>query len=78
MPQYLHSRSITHRDLKPENILFVSRDKDSDVKLCDFGLASMGGDVMELSDGSGDGAGFTTPASTSGMSLSVFQMFALN
>eukprot|EP01118_Nematostelium_gracile_P002318 TRINITY_DN1254_c0_g1_i3.p1 TRINITY_DN1254_c0_g1~~TRINITY_DN1254_c0_g1_i3.p1 ORF type:complete len:304 (-),score=59.35 TRINITY_DN1254_c0_g1_i3:174-1085(-) len=37
--QYLHSKGIVHRDIKPENLLYVSNDKDSDIKLGDFGLA---------------------------------------
>lgn len=36
---YCHSKGITHRDIKPENILLVSNEKDSDVKLIDFGLS---------------------------------------
>ena len=36
---YLHDRDIVHRDIKPENILFVTPDKDSPVKLIDFGLS---------------------------------------
>lgn len=35
-----HSRSIIHRDIKPENILFVTRAKESPLKLIDFGLAT--------------------------------------
>jgi serine/threonine protein kinase len=38
---FLHSKGIMHRDLKPENVLLVSRDSDTDVKVCDFGLAKM-------------------------------------
>ncbi|MQM20070.1 hypothetical protein Taro_053084 [Colocasia esculenta] len=34
--EYIHSQGIIHRDLKPENILF---DKDSCVKIADFGIA---------------------------------------
>uniref|UniRef100_A0A1D1ZET0 Serine/threonine-protein kinase HT1 n=2 Tax=Anthurium amnicola TaxID=1678845 RepID=A0A1D1ZET0_9ARAE len=34
--EYVHSQGVTHRDLKPENILF---DKDSCVKIADFGIA---------------------------------------
>ena len=35
-----HSRNIIHRDIKPENILFVTRAKESPLKLIDFGLAT--------------------------------------
>jgi serine/threonine protein kinase len=38
---YLHSIGIMHRDLKPENILLVQQGDDTDVKLCDFGLAKI-------------------------------------
>lgn len=37
--RYLHQMDIAHRDLKPENLLFVSPEKDSDIKLTDFGFA---------------------------------------
>ena len=30
---------IAHRDLKPENILFATKDKDSPIKVIDFGLS---------------------------------------
>mmetsp|Transcript_2500 Transcript_2500/g.3824 ORF Transcript_2500/g.3824 Transcript_2500/m.3824 type:complete len:390 (-) Transcript_2500:229-1398(-) len=36
---HLHDRDIVHRDLKPENIMFESTDKNSPIKLIDFGLA---------------------------------------
>jgi serine/threonine protein kinase len=36
---YLHDRGIMHRDLKPENILYADDDKDSPIKLTDFGFA---------------------------------------
>ncbi len=39
--QYLHRHNIVHRDIKPENILFDTKDKDSPVKIVDFGLARM-------------------------------------
>jgi serine/threonine protein kinase len=28
-----------YRDLKPENILLMSKESDTDIKLCDFGFA---------------------------------------
>jgi len=38
---YLHDRGIIHRDVKLENCLFQSSDKDSVVKIIDFGLAGV-------------------------------------
>jgi len=35
----LHDKNIVHRDLKPENLLLKSKDKDTGVKLADFGFA---------------------------------------
>eukprot|EP00347_Sterkiella_histriomuscorum_P012353 403368920 len=37
--RYCHSMGIIHRDLKPENLLYASRDKQSIIKISDFGLA---------------------------------------
>eukprot|EP00921_Rhytidocystis_pertsovi_P015571 GHVQ01024763.1.p1 GENE.GHVQ01024763.1~~GHVQ01024763.1.p1 ORF type:complete len:591 (-),score=80.89 GHVQ01024763.1:886-2658(-) len=36
---YLHSNHIMHRDLKPENFLFLSKSRDSPLKIIDFGLS---------------------------------------
>ena len=50
---YLHAKNIVHRDLKPENILYGSPDKDSDIKIADFGLARVvsGKDLMKTACG---------------------------
>lgn len=36
---YLHSLNIAHRDLKPENFLFQNKNKNSLLKIIDFGLS---------------------------------------
>lgn len=38
---FIHSNAIIHRDLKPENILLVSKSSNVDLKISDFGLATM-------------------------------------
>lgn len=36
---YLHKHNIIHRDLKPENVVFESKEKDSLIKIIDFGTS---------------------------------------
>ena len=36
---YCHNQGIAHRDLKLENVLFLSKNKNSTVKIIDFGLS---------------------------------------
>lgn len=36
---YMHNKSYIHRDLKLENILMSSGESDSEIVICDFGLA---------------------------------------
>ena len=38
---YLHSKGIMHRDLKLENLILKDDDNNYDVKLADFGLATL-------------------------------------
>jgi serine/threonine-protein kinase Chk2 len=42
--KYLHDRGVVHRDLKPENILVMDKEAMV-VKVSDFGLAKMIGDL---------------------------------
>ncbi|XP_026581094.1 MAP kinase-activated protein kinase 3 isoform X2 [Pseudonaja textilis] len=37
--QHLHGMNIAHRDVKPENLLYTSKEKESVLKLTDFGFA---------------------------------------
>jgi len=36
---YLHEHHVVHRDLKPENLLYKTPSLDSDLTICDFGIA---------------------------------------
>lgn len=38
---FLHEQAIVHRDLKPENLLMSGPQEDADIKLADFGLATV-------------------------------------
>jgi calcium-dependent protein kinase len=38
---YLTEKGICHRDLKPENFLFSTTEKNSNLKLIDFGLSQI-------------------------------------
>eukprot|EP00919_Chromeraceae_sp_WS-2016_P010282 GHVR01024136.1.p1 GENE.GHVR01024136.1~~GHVR01024136.1.p1 ORF type:complete len:478 (+),score=95.70 GHVR01024136.1:115-1548(+) len=37
---YCHTHNVVHRDLKPENFLFLNKEKNSPLKIIDFGLAA--------------------------------------
>lgn len=47
--KYLHDQGITHRDLKPENILLSTDDKETLIKITDFGLSKFidAGSIMK-------------------------------
>lgn len=47
---YLHQHRIVHRDLKPENILLETRERDTLVKIVDFGLSSFFDPNVKLID----------------------------
>jgi serine/threonine protein kinase len=38
--EHIHSKGVMHRDLKPENILMRSKNKEYDLVIADFGLAT--------------------------------------
>jgi len=37
----LHAKGIMHRDIKPENLVLKEPDNNNEVKIADFGLATM-------------------------------------
>lgn len=39
--EYMHSRRVIHRDIKPMNLILASRSVDSQVKIVDFGFATI-------------------------------------
>ena len=45
---YCHSQGISHRDLKPENILFLTKDENSPIKVIDFGLSKIFGEIAPI------------------------------
>ena len=48
---YCHSQGICHRDLKPENILFLTKDPNSPIKIIDFGLSKIFGEIKPIMKG---------------------------
>ena len=48
---YCHSQGICHRDLKPENILFLNKEPDSPIKIVDFGLSKIFGEIKPIMKG---------------------------
>ena len=39
--KYCHDNDVVHRDLKPENLLLANKNSDTEVKLADFGFATV-------------------------------------
>jgi len=47
--EYCHTKlHIVHRDIKPENLLYYTRDADSDLCLCDFGMSRVFQDQEQM------------------------------
>lgn len=51
---HCHARGVVHRDLKPENFLFASTEGKAELKIADFGLATVIAEPQEeITDGVG-------------------------
>ena len=48
---YCHSQGICHRDLKPENIIFLNQEPNSPIKIIDFGLSKIFGELKPIMKG---------------------------
>ena len=44
---YAHSLGVIHRDLKPENLIMEDKEAHSQIKIADFGLATIMGKGLE-------------------------------
>ena len=44
---YYHLKGICYKDLKPENILFLTNDDNSPIKIIDFGLSKIFGEIKK-------------------------------
>lgn len=45
---YLHSHNVSHRDLKAENFLYENEDKNSEIKIADFGMSVKFGNNLRM------------------------------
>lgn len=59
--QYLHHRNIVHRDIKPENLLYITRDPQSSLVLCDFGVAKSLDSSEDLIQAAAGSLGYAAP-----------------
>ena len=48
---YCHSQGICHRDLKPDNIIFLNKEPNSQIKVIDFGLSKIFGEIKPIMKG---------------------------
>jgi len=62
---HCHSQKIVHRDLKPENLLYAGPPPNMDLKLADFGLASILSPLKSLHTACGT-PGYVAPEILSG------------
>ncbi|KAM9935851.1 hypothetical protein OXX80_004594 [Metschnikowia pulcherrima] len=58
---YLHNKDIVHRDIKPENVLYLSKEKDSNIVLADFGIAKKLESPNEKLQSSAGSFGYAAP-----------------
>ncbi|KAL8572053.1 hypothetical protein ACOMHN_026679 [Nucella lapillus] len=45
---FMHNKGVVHRDLKPENLIFKSKEEGAEIKVVDFGFATLLPDSQTL------------------------------